>query len=104
MLHAYLNYPNARVSLHGRACGHIQQSGKQQQRHVLLNHQSIGIELKRFVDDEHDFAAQAAKNDMWLEVSLSGQEREIATVEYIQRLLGARYKRFRDCTIEWHCR
>ena len=103
VLHAYLNYPNARVSVHGTSCGHIQQARKQGQRRVFLNTTSIGTELRRFVERGYDFAAQAANNDMWLDLDFSDAAFELAIVKYILRRLGVRYKRFRDCEIEWHC-
>jgi hypothetical protein len=103
VLHAYLNYPNARVSLHATECGHIQQAGKLGQRRVLLNLGSIGAELLRFVEHEHDFASEAARNDMWLDVDFSNREFELAVVQYIHSLLGKRYKRFHDCRLDWHC-
>ena len=77
MLHAYMNYPNARVSVHGKRCGHIQQAGKSGQRRVLLNPQTIGPELLRFVDREHDFAAQAANDDMWLDLDFGPRLRPL---------------------------
>lgn len=104
MLDAYLNYPNSRVTAHGSKCGHIQQARKAGQRRVLLSRSTIGTELQRFVDREHTFGAQAATNDMWLTVDFNDLEFEAAVVHHIHRLLGARYKRFRDCRLEWHCR
>jgi hypothetical protein len=104
VLYAYLNYPNARVSLHGTLCGHIQQAQKTDQRRIVLNPDSLGTELRRFVKQEHDFAAQATNNDMWLDVDFADWEFEESIVRFIHRLLAARYKRFHDCTADWHCR
>ena len=104
MLDAYLNYPNSRVTAHGGRCGHIQQARKSGQRCVILSRSTIGTELQRFVDREYTFGAQAATNDMWLTVDFDDLEFEAAVVHHVHRLLGVRYKRFRDCRVEWHCR
>ncbi len=104
MLRAYLNYPNSRMSVHADpACGHIQQAHKAGQRVVRLGPGSIGVELPRFAGGEYQFAAQAAMNDMWLFLDFSDPEFELALVRHIRRLLGTRYKRFRERTIERHC-
>jgi hypothetical protein len=104
VLLAYLNYPNERVSLHATRCGHIQQARKPDQRRIHLNLNSLGTELQRFVEEEHSFAAQAANNDMWLDIDFGDAEFQEAVARFIHRLRAKRYKRFRDCKVEWHCR
>jgi len=104
VLSAYLNYPNSRVSVHGNPrCGHIQQARKAGQRHVLLEPRTIGSQLRRFIDRTHTFGAEAARNDMWLYIDFAEDPFEVDLARYIHRLLGARYKRFRDAPFQRHC-
>jgi len=104
VLSAYLNYPNKRVSVHGnRRCGHIPQVHQSGQRRVQLEPRTIGSQLRRFIESTHSFAAQAKKNDMWVYIDFLGDPFEEQLVQYIHRLLGTRYKRFRDARLERHC-
>jgi len=104
VLRAYLNYPSSRVSIHGDPdCGHIQQARKTGQRIVIIESDSIGVELERFRQSEYGFAAEAASNDMWLDVDCGDLEFEKAVVHYVQRMLGARYQPFKDARVEEHC-
>jgi len=104
LLRAYVNYPNAKVSVHhDRTCGHIEKAHKQGQRSVNLRHGNLDIELARFIDGAHQFASHAGANDMWLDIELSDPEFEEALLRHIQRLLAARYKPFRNCVVERHC-
>jgi hypothetical protein len=104
VLRAYLNYPNAKVSVHGDlACGHIEQAHKLEQRSISLRHGTLGAELARFVGGEHQFASHSGANDMWLDVEFGDPEFEEAMVRHIHRLLAARYKPFQNCVVERHC-
>jgi hypothetical protein len=104
VIHAYVNYPNARVSLHGTSCGHIQQAQKSDQRRLRLDDASIATELQKFSSGQYAFASHAAANDMWLDVEFDDSAFEEAVVRHIHRLLSRRYKPFGACSVEWHCR
>lgn len=104
MLRAYVNYPNAKVSMHrDRFCGHIERAHKLGQRSINLRHGNLDSELARFIDGGHQFASHAGANDMWLDVELSDPDFEEALVCHIHRLLAARYKPFQNCRVERHC-
>ena len=103
MLQAYLNYPNSKISIHSdRACGNIMQMRKVKQRIVCINRESLSIELTRF-EEEHKFASEAARNDMWVTVDMNDHPFEVCVIAYIKKILGSRYRRFRNAEIEQHC-
>lgn len=105
MLHAYLNYPNSRASVHGdSSCGHLQQMGKKGQRVLRLDLATVGAELNRFASGQHRFASTASHNDMWLEIQFEDPDFEIAVVRYVHRLLGHHYRPFGGAVLEQHCR
>ena len=103
MLHAYLNYPNSIISIHSDdACGAIMRMRKDKQRTVCINRESLSIELTRF-KEEHKFASEAARNDMWITVEMDDYSFEVCIIAYIKKILGLRYKPFRDADIKKHC-
>ena len=103
MLQVYLNYPNSRISIHNNAaCGTIKQMRKPDQREVKIDLGSLTTELAAF-KSEYSFASEASHNDMWVTVEMQDQSFETSIIAYVKKLLGARYKRFRDAGIEEHC-
>jgi len=104
VLHAYLSYPDARVSVHREAsCAHFLKGNNFSRRSVHMTHMSIGTELPRFASGGHQFASDAGAYDMWLEVDFDDPEFERALVHHVHRLLAARYKPFQGCAVEEHC-
>ena len=104
MLWVYFNYPNSRVTIHGTRCGHVEQAKKPNQRRIVFTSKNVVAELQPFIEKRVNFGANAAVNDMWVVVDLSSAGEEAATVKNIHSLLAERYKRFRDCAPERHCR
>lgn len=103
MLQAYLNYPNSKIAIHSdNTCGNIKQMRKTGQRHVSIKRESLSIELERF-EKEYSFASEAACNDMWVTVEMQDRSFEVCIISYIKKMLGCRYKPFRDADIEEHC-
>ena len=104
MLHAYVNYPNPKVRVHGNsACGSIGQGQKVGQRSITLRPETLESEIGRFEAGEHKFAAHAGSNDMWLTIDLGNAESEESAVRRVHELLAARYKPFQGVTVERHC-
>ncbi len=104
MLRAYFNYPNSRVCVHGDAsCNHIQQAGKPGQRCVFIDRTTLATETTGFLEGKHSFAANAATNDLWVDLDLADADFERALVAYFARLLGERYKPFASVDLEICC-
>jgi len=107
MLTVYLNYPKERkerIFIHRKSdCSQIQKKQKPNQRKVDINSQNVDAELQRF--NEYRFEADAKINDMWVRVSLDNEVSERRVIDDIKKILGGRYKRFRDAKIKDHvCR
>lgn len=104
MLNVYLNYPNPRVTVHrNERCSSIQKHQKPGQRVVRLDVACLSVELKKFEEQHYMFAADAANNDMWLEVDFGDAEFERAVVQYVKNVLAAHYTPFGPVTITPHC-
>ena len=104
MTRAYVNYPNAKVRLHGKAgCGHVQQARKTGQRLVTVDLGSLSAELARFAQRQHAFGSSSVNNDMWIEVNVGDAEFERAVVAFIHRSLANRYQRLAAAVEEIHC-
>jgi hypothetical protein len=104
MLHAYINYPNPHLSIHGSAsCGNIQQQHKSNQRVVKLNRASFSAAVVAFAEKQHQFGSDASTNDMWLVVDFEDDTFEPQVVEYIRQLLARHYSPFARVTIDRHC-
>ena len=101
---AYFNYPEDRVSIHGRAaCPEIRKRRKEGQRIVEIDVHTIARELANFRGREYRFSATSKSNDMWVKVSFGDSEFEEAVIRYVHRLLGKRYQPFRRARIATHC-
>ena len=104
MTHAYINYPNPHITLHGQAtCGDIGKMRKPGQRRVHIDTNSISQELQKFATKAYRFGADASTNDMWLELDFSDGPFEQAVVVYVQHLIGANYRPLAAVPIETHC-
>ncbi len=104
MTYAYLNLPNAQVTIHDNpSCNLIMMMHKEHQRIIEISPANISIELKKFSAGEYPFAANAEKNDMWLIVNFKNLEFENAVIQYIHHLLSMHYKRFANANTTIHC-
>jgi Zn-dependent M32 family carboxypeptidase len=104
MLKAYINYPNQKVTVHrSAACGLIQQTGKQNQRSVLINTQTVSTELQAFSGKRYPFAATAEQNDMWITVDFEDPGFEDAVLAFVHRLIGRHYSRLATVPVAEHC-
>jgi hypothetical protein len=105
MLTAYINYPNAHVTIHAALdCANIQQQDKQDQRVIRLSTETLSPELARFEAKEYRFGSDQSTNDMWLYVDFSDAQFERAVVEHIRRILAQYYSPFARVRIDEHCR
>ena len=103
MLRVYINYPNAKISLHGdNTCGHIQQARKRQQRSVQITDKNLERELHRFKAKYYRFGASAEVNDMWLDIHFD-PEKNLEIVHRIHEHLKRGYGPFRRCRPVKHC-
>lgn len=104
MLRAYINYPNAQVTVHtDSSCASVRQQKKEGQRTVRLSVRSLSSELGKFSDKAYRFASEADFNDMWLEVDFNDQNFERAVVDYVRLLLAQHYKPFAGVKVTGHC-
>lgn len=104
MIKAYINYPDAHVTIHQNPnCAHAQSKSGENQRHVLLNADSLSDELHKFRSGEHRFGSSAAINDLWLILDFQDPEFEKALVGHVKRILGRRYDPLESCDLQLHC-
>ncbi|MDD9815293.1 MAG: hypothetical protein OXU31_04845 [Gammaproteobacteria bacterium] len=102
MLTVYFNYPNSYISIHGNSdCGEIPYVPKPNQREVDIHSKNVDTALQRF--NEYRFGATAERNDMWVSVCLGDMASEMEVINKIKKILGGRYKPFRDAKISRHC-
>lgn len=102
MLTVYFNYPNSYISIHGdRYCGEIPDDPKPNHREVDIDLSNVDDELERLY--QHPFGSTVAKNDMWVRVNFGDEAAEKAIINKIQKILGRRYKPFREPEISRHC-
>ena len=104
MLKAYINYPNAYVTIHADCkCASVQQRHKRDQRVVRVGVSNLSGELTKFGAKDYIFKSQAEANDMWLHVDFGDAEFERAVVKHIRQLLGSHYTRIGRAKVEVHC-
>ena len=104
MLRAYVNYPNAQVTIHREgSCASVRQRNKEGQRTVRLNIRALSSELGKFSDKAYRFASEADLNDMWLELDFKDEKFERAVFEYLRLLLAQHYKPFAGVKVSEHC-
>jgi hypothetical protein len=104
VLKAYVNYPNSHVTIHRHGdCSSIQQQRKPEQRVVRLETSTLSSELKKFEQKQYTFAADASRNDLWLEVDFGDLEFERAVVAYVKKILASHYTPFARASIDTHC-
>ena len=103
-MQVYINYPNPHFTVHKNAsCQQIQMHRKSGQRIVKVSAATLKNVLTLFINNAYDFKAEARWNDLWLDISLSTPEQEIAFVHVIQAILGQRYKPLSNAPISIHC-
>ncbi len=105
MLRAYINYPNAQVTVHRDGnCPSVRQQGKEGQRSVRLNASTLSMELGKFSGRTYRFASEAEHNDMWIEVDFGDENFELAVVDHVRWLLALHYKPFVNLRVSEHCK
>lgn len=105
MISVYINYPNRKFSVHfDLGCGSIRAHRKVDQRKVRLNHESVSVELLKFVNGEYKFASEKEFNDMWLSADFDDADFERDIVDHVWKLLARKYSPFRGIDIDEHCK
>lgn len=104
MRNVYINYPNARISVHSDPnCAVVRSHHKEGQRIININPHTEAHELRRFDEEQHRFASEADFNDMWVIIDYADDSIEDDVVNHIWRALANRYTPFRGIDIEEHC-
>ena len=102
MIHAYLNYPNPHLCVHGDPqCGQVGMHNKPNQRHVRLGLPTLSSGLETLIGLQ--FGSRSEINDVWIEADLDDVEFERACVALGVRRLAQRYGPFDGLAIETHC-
>jgi hypothetical protein len=76
---------------------------KPEQRVIHIDAATLTSTLERFRNKEYTFAGKSEDNDMWLEISLNDEERELAALKEIKDIVGKHYSPFARIAIETHC-
>jgi hypothetical protein len=103
-MHVYDNLPNPHITLHSDAtCPEIRKHDKPNQRVVAVSAGTVPSVLSDFIADRHHFAAKAAENDLWLDITLGSPQHEQAFVYVVHLPLAGYYARFQSAQITTHC-
>jgi hypothetical protein len=106
MIKVYFNYPNSRITVHGDPrCTHIQSHEKPGQRSITIDLESFSTEIRKFEtgSDGYRFASHRGENDMWVTINFGDPAFEAAVSQFLHKLLGKRYKRFRAARMNRCC-
>lgn len=99
----YINYPNPHITIHRDAeCPQIQKYRKKSQRIVGVTAENLGDVLTDFIHGKYRFAADSARNDLWLDIRLDTPKHEESLVYIIQAILSLHYKPFESAPISEH--
>jgi hypothetical protein len=104
MIKVLINYPNPHIAIHANFnCGYIQCQNKSNQRYIIINPETISIELQNFLNKFYDFGATPENNDMWLEIDFQDRDFELSMVNFIHRIISKNYSPFSKITPKIHC-
>jgi len=97
MIAVYYNYPNSGFTIHeGMTVEEARVQFKLNPRVYPVTFENIAKIVKKIKSPDLKFASNQAENDLWLEINFGDVVFEKAFAEYILRVLGKRYKPFRD--------
>ena len=97
MIAVYYNYPNSGFTIHeGMTVEQSRVQLKPNPRIEFVTVEDISQIVKWVNSPDLKFASNQAENDLWLQIDFHDLVFEKAFAEYVLRLLGNRYKRFRD--------
>jgi hypothetical protein len=103
-LKAYFNLPNATITIHRvHTCPEIKKHRKTDQRHIAITPARLRKVLSDFIQDRYDFRADAAHNDLWLDISLPKAKHAASIVYVVHLMLSGRYRRFSKAQVHEHC-
>ena len=104
MIHVYVNYPNAAITIHSYAsCASIRKHQRQGQRYRAVTKSNAKVFLSAFEQRKLPFAAEPGPKDIWLEINLDTPEQEEAVVHIFQVLIGRRYGPVASAPARVHC-
>lgn len=101
----YINYPNPHIQIHcDESCALIRMQRKANQRVIAVTIQTMPQVLTEFIRQQHNFAANTAENDMWLDIRLVSVEQEEGFVYVVQALLGLHHRPLgNSALVKVHC-
>lgn len=100
MISVYINYPNKVFSLaHDVSAAERWRHPDSKHRVEPVNFDTLGSFISKLQSGDIKFLPQADFNDLYIEVDFGEDEFDLQVVLYIKRVLGARYKPFRDAEV-----
>jgi hypothetical protein len=100
MTAVYINYPNARFTLHpGMPLASCVVQDKPNRKTIRITPDSFSAELPAFIDGQLQLAFTSEFNDTWIDLDFGDEEFEKSLAEYIQRLIGHRYSRLASASL-----
>lgn len=104
MIKAYIDYPNATVTVHRNPNCSLAKTGPDQDiRHLLVNPDNLSRELGRFRGDAHKFGAEAGARDMFLILDFIDPVFEEALLTHLKRLIALNHEAFKLRAVQVHC-
>lgn len=104
MIKVHMDYPDPHVTIHHNPnCPQARVEKSRQQRHVLLNVDTLSKELARFGANGYRFAAEPGLSDLWLVLDFLDPEFEKALASHLKRLVGRQYGPLGSCELQVHC-
>jgi hypothetical protein len=97
MIAVYYNYPNSGFTIHeGMNYEEARVQLKPKPRVDSVTLENITEIVEKVKSQDLKFASNRDLNDLWLEIDFGDVVFEKAFAEFVLRILGKRYKRFRD--------
>jgi hypothetical protein len=104
MIQAYINRPNARITIHRTSdCPQIGKQQKEGQQRVVVTETSLGNVLSDFAEGHYVLTTDPPGNDLLLGVTLDSPEQELGVVHVVHALLGTRYRPLKNAVPNPHC-
>ena len=104
MINVYVNYPNARLTVHTKlSCAEIGKMKKPGQRAETITEASFSTMVPKLASKSFQFGANAPLNDLWLQIDFDDAEFEQAVAGHLLRQFAKRYNPFKGASIKKHC-
>ena len=104
MIYACIDYPTSHVTIHRDPdCVYVGEDTWAQRRKVRLDANTFSTEIKRLAQGDYRLGSGSGNGTLWLQAHFGDQQFEIATIRFVQKLLGQRYKPIREARVTVCC-